>query len=71
MQPSDTRLAELIAESRKHVAAMTPAERDAMVKAQAESWARGMAPCKHGDPDWETCEDCRNEALGTTNAPTA
>jgi len=33
-------------------------ERDEM-QAQRESWARAMAPCEHGDPDWETCPKCR------------
>lgn len=33
---------------------MTPEE----IQAQRESFARGMAPCEHGDPDWETCPQC-------------
>lgn len=36
----------------------TPDERRAMIDAQRESWIRAMAPCEHGDPDWETCPEC-------------
>jgi hypothetical protein len=45
--------------ARAYVDAMTPAEYEAMIAAQRESWVRGMAPCEHGDPDWETCAQCR------------
>lgn len=42
--------------------AMPEAERVALEareqQAQRESWIRGMAPCEHGDSDWETCEQC-------------
>jgi hypothetical protein len=31
----------------------------AELEAQRESWVRGMGPCEHGDPDWETCPECR------------
>lgn len=30
----------------------------AMLMEQRKSWIKGMAPCEHGDPDWETCPDC-------------
>jgi hypothetical protein len=40
-------------------AAMTPEQKTAMWRAQAKSWIRAMAPCEHGDPDWETCPQCR------------
>jgi hypothetical protein len=44
-------------------AAMSPEERAALeereLAAQRESWVRAMAPCEHGDPDWETCPQCR------------
>lgn len=36
----------------------TEEQREDMIQKQRESWARGMAPCEHGDPDWETCPDC-------------
>lgn len=44
--------------------AMTEAEKEAMKKAQLDSWMRGMAPCEHGVLDWETCPDCRREYGG-------
>lgn len=40
-------------------ATTTPEQKAAMWKAQRESFVRGMAPCEHGDPDWETCSECR------------
>lgn len=58
MMASDSRLRDLIAESRARVDAMTPAERDYLWQAQRESFARAMAPCEHGEPDWETCPGC-------------
>lgn len=39
--------------------AMSPEEKEAMHQKQRESWVRAMAPCEHGDPDWETCPQCR------------
>lgn len=57
------KLDELLRQAKARVDAMTPEERAAMYKAQAESWARGMAPCEHGVRDWETCPDCRRAAL--------
>ena len=38
--------------------AMTPDEKRAMYEAQRQSFIRAMAPCEHGDPDWETCPQC-------------
>lgn len=53
----------LLAAHKARLDAMSPAEREAHlaaeIKAQRESWVRGMAPCEHGDPDWETCPQCR------------
>jgi hypothetical protein len=39
----------------------SPAEREAMHKAQRESFARAMAPCEHGVADFEDCPDCRSK----------
>lgn len=52
-------LERLIERANARVEAMSPEEREAMWKAQRESWVRGMAPCEHGIADWETCPDCR------------
>lgn len=38
--------------------AMSPDEKQAMFEAQRQSFIRAMAPCEHGDPDWETCPRC-------------
>jgi hypothetical protein len=50
---------------------MSPALREALdklkgyqmkpeeIEAQRQSWIKAMAPCEHGDPDWETCPECR------------
>jgi hypothetical protein len=38
----------------------SPAEREAMHKAQRESFARAFAPCEHGVADWEDCPKCRS-----------
>lgn len=35
--------------------------------AQRESWIRAMAPCEHGDPDWETCPHCLAALKGPAN----
>lgn len=59
----ENRLAALIREAKAKVAAMTPAEREQMHRAQAESWARAFAPCEHGMVDFEDCEQCRAKAL--------
>ena len=44
--------------------ALTPDQQAEMWQAQRESWARGMAPCEHGDPDWETCPKCLSKLGG-------
>ena len=49
---------ELVARVRAIVDAMTPEQYRAMIDAQRESFIRAMAPCEHGDPDWETCPQC-------------
>lgn len=41
---------------------LTPEQKQAMYDAQRESFIRAMAPCEHGDPDWETCPECRKGA---------
>jgi len=56
---SDAELERLFAEAEARFAALTPEQQAAHRQAQAESWARGMAPCEHGVADWETCPDCR------------
>jgi hypothetical protein len=48
------------------VAAMSPAEREAMLAEQRRSFVRAMAPCEHGVLDWETCPDCRAAAKKET-----
>lgn len=55
-------ITKLLAEAKARVERMTPEEYAAMIREQAKSWARGMAPCEHGVRDWETCPDCRAEA---------
>lgn len=60
--PGERDLTTLLASAKAHVESMSPEERDAMLKAQAESWARGMAPCEHGNRDWEQCPKCRAKA---------
>lgn len=58
---SDT-LVEAVARAREWMESATPEQLEAMWKAQRESWARAFAPCEHGDPDWETCPGCLQEA---------
>lgn len=52
-----------LAEIEAYRASLTPTERAVLEyaerKAQRESWQRAFAPCEHGDPDWETCPQCR------------
>jgi len=48
---TDPALLEAIARSKDHVAAMSNEEREAMHKAQRESWAR--ANVSTGDPRWD------------------
>jgi hypothetical protein len=38
--------------------AMSPEDKQAMFEAQRQSFIRALAPCEHGDPDWETCPEC-------------
>lgn len=38
--------------------------------AQRKSFIRAMAPCEHGDPDWETCPHCLQE-IADRRAPIA
>src|SRR5690606_22432732 len=44
---------------------------EATLKAQRESWARGMAPCEHGVADWEECAECRNAVTARKEAKAA
>jgi hypothetical protein len=57
------RITRMFAEIEVRRAAMKPEDRAALeaaeIVAQRESWVRAMAPCEHGDPDWETCPKCR------------
>ena len=44
--------------ARQYVESLTPAQYAEMIAAQKQSFIRAMAPCEHGDPDWETCPEC-------------
>lgn len=57
-------LEELLRRAKAHYDAMTPEEKEAMLAEQRESFLRGMAPCEHGERDWETCPECRREYGG-------
>lgn len=48
--------------------AMSPAQQAAHHAAQRESFIRAFAPCEHGDPDWETCPQCRDHLLSGKQA---
>lgn len=48
--------------------ALSTNEQAAMYEAQRQSWMRAMAPCEHGDPDWETCPECRAHAKEASDA---
>ena len=52
-----TDLEKLLKRSIKIVRKMTPAERAEMLRVQGESWARGEAPCEHGN-EWDACDKC-------------
>lgn len=56
-------LRQMLAEIEAKRAAMPADERAKLeadeLAAQRESWIRSMEPCEHGDPDWETCPQCR------------
>jgi hypothetical protein len=53
-------------------AAMPPAVRAALEAAeraaQRESFIRAMAPCEHGDYDWETCPHCLAKYMPEDNS---
>lgn len=49
---------ELLDRAREWDRTATPEQKAAMLAAQRDSWIRAMAPCEHGDPDWETCPEC-------------
>lgn len=55
-------IAGMLREIENFRASLPPEERIELERkerlAQRESWVRGMAPCEHGDPDWETCSKC-------------
>ena len=55
-------IAEMLAAIEAKRAVMPPADRAELERAervaQRESFIRAMAPCEHGDPDWETCPEC-------------
>lgn len=55
----DKEMTELLRKARERVEAMTSEEYSSMIEEQRQSWVRGMAPCEHGDADWETCPHCR------------
>jgi hypothetical protein len=47
---------------------MPPEQKQAMFEAQRESFIRAMAPCEHGNLDWETCPHCLTKfEKGPTN----
>jgi len=52
------KLTAAIARAREWNRTATPEAKAEMFRKQRESWARGMAPCEHGDYDWETCPKC-------------
>lgn len=60
-------LTALIERARAMVDAMTPEERAAMIRAQRDSFIRAMAPCEHGNPDFEQCGECWAEHHPTHN----
>jgi len=49
----------LLKRARAAYNAMTPEQKREQAEVQRRSWVRGMAPCKHGIRDWETCPLCR------------
>ena len=52
-------LRSLLIAAHERTLAMTPEQKAEMYEAQRQSFIRAMAPCEHGDPDWETCAQCR------------
>lgn len=55
--------AEIRERVRRYWETATPEQVASMIAAQRESFIRAMAPCEHGDPDWETCPHCIEAAL--------
>ena len=53
---------QMLADIEAYRSSLPPDEREALekaeIQAQRESWIRAMAPCEHGDSDWETCSKC-------------
>lgn len=66
--PISDELRDLLREAHERTLAMTPDEKRAMFEAQRQSFIRSMAPCEHGDPDWETCPQCRAQFLAAKDA---
>lgn len=62
LAPISADLRDALKAAHERTLAMTPAERQAMFEAQRQSFIRAMGPCEHGDPDWETCPECRAQA---------
>ena len=61
-------LSELSDQAKKRVEAMSEDEIEAMLRAQRESFVRGMTtPCEHGVLDFEQCSECRASALSSHN----
>jgi hypothetical protein len=56
---SERELDALLARAMAAYNAMTLEQKREHDEAQRQSWARGMAPCEHGERDWETCPHCR------------
>lgn len=52
-------LEEALRQAREMVDAMAPEQYKAMIDAQRESFIRAMAPCEHGELDFEQCGECR------------
>lgn len=51
---------EMVRVAKAKVDAMTHEEREAMYRAHARSWVRGLtARCEHGVLDFEQCPKCR------------
>lgn len=58
--PRARELKDLLDRANERVARMTPEERQAMKRAQRDSFIRAMTtPCEHGVLDFEQCGECR------------
>ena len=59
------RITEKLAEIEVYRASLPPEEREALESAelleQRASWVRAMAPCEHGERDFEQCMGCRGD----------